>query len=56
MDKLGVDTEKKHKDLEKEGAYAAVCPKCGAKLDTGVNVPCCPNCGTAPFEEKADEG
>lgn len=54
MDKLGVDTEKKHVDLDKEGADAEHCPKCGSLLDSSTNVPCCPRCGTKPFE-KDDE-
>jgi len=53
MEKLGVDVDT---TLSKEasGEARTTCPKCGKALlpvDEN-NVPRCPDCGTAPFEEK----
>ncbi len=52
MDKLGVETEKTKKDLEKESGNTATCPSCGSKLSKDTNVPYCPKCGTKPFEKE----
>ena len=48
MQKYGVETSRTHTKTGQQG-----CPRCGSTLETGSNVPLCPKCGTAPFEEKA---
>jgi hypothetical protein len=55
IDKLGVETEKTKEELKKEGAEGDGCPECGTPvLGENTNVPCCPVCGTKPFEKRDD--
>ena len=57
MEKLGVVIDdEKVKTAELTGARR--CPKCGTTLDPHIsmnNSPCCPNCGTEPFEKRPIE-
>jgi uncharacterized Zn finger protein (UPF0148 family) len=51
MEKLGVDTQ------TEAGKTAATkddprCPRCQSALVRDAGVPCCPTCGTEPFEPK----
>lgn len=50
MEKYGVDENVDGEKLEKQASEG--CPGCGAKVQRHGNVLVCPNCGTAPFEQK----
>ena len=51
MEKYAVsETNKDKGDLDKQAS--AGCPECGAKLQRHGDTLLCPNCGSAPFEEK----
>lgn len=54
MDKYAVETDTEKDKTASEGG--AVCPLCGAKLDTEASVPRCPTHGTAPFEKEQKNG
>jgi len=49
--KLGVVTNQQDEGV-KTAAAEGKCPKCGADLDKESSTPCCPKCGTKPFEKQ----
>lgn len=53
MDKLGVVIDD---NKDKTASKEARCPKCGEEVhyDPHRNTPWCQNCGTEPFEKKAE--
>lgn len=50
MEKYGVWTESGHEKT----AGTKSCPRCGSRNITMGSVPRCSNCGTAPWEKKAN--
>lgn len=55
MEKYGVDTGS-GRNMQKLGSNG--CPQCGmpsSKLKRHGNVVICPNCGSAPFEQRSDD-
>lgn len=52
MDKFGVVIDP---SLDKTASAQKGCPTCGSKVEMRGDVPCCVECGTAPFEPKKEK-
>ena len=55
MEKLGVDVAPAPKEAADRKINPEKCPNCGSTLPPweASNVPCCPQCGTKPWEREA---
>jgi rRNA maturation endonuclease Nob1 len=51
MEKLGVEVPPSDTKVSEDLKVRSKCSRCGLPLETDVNVPKCPSCGTEPAEK-----